>query len=426
MNIAKKVLLYIIIILINGNNLFSQEKNSYYQNLSNPKFYYDIFNYIYDGKKNKLELYITVPYTQVRFIKKGNLYEAKYRVDFSIYDEDKKNLLQEKSWYETIKVQDFNSTTNQNNIMISNKSFLLSPGNYIFICNIEDQETKKNLYYEDKYTVRILNPSLSLSDIMFVNQVSENKILPNITRNILSSKNIIPFYFEIYSDTSIFATINYSIFKFDKKTDEMILNLRENINLQKGKNQLLKKIDFKNLTLGTYRLEIDIEDTVRKLKTKSFKVFTSYWSGMPVNITDLNKAIEQMAYIASSSEISEMLNAKNEEEKKRLFSEFWKKKDPTPGTEENEIFNIYYQRVAFANSNFSTYREGWKTDFGMIYILLGPPDNIERHPFEFDTKPYEVWSYYQYNYTFYFVDESGFGEYRLIYPNYGDWTKFRP
>lgn len=408
------------------SNSFSQTKDAYNDNLSNPKFYYDVFNYYYDGKKNRLELFVSMPYNQVRFVKKNNIFEAKYRIDFTVYDEKKSNVIQEKSWYETIKVNDFNTSINPQNFMLSNKTLYLRPGNYIFVCNIEDQETKKNLLYEDVYTVRNLNNHLALSDVMFIRKLDNNRILPNISRNIISNQNLVNFYYELYSDTNTNVVVNYSIFKFDKKTDELMLNYQENIELKKGNNQIVKELKFKELSLGTYRLELDVEDVSRKIKLSTYKVFTSFWYGMPENIKDLNKAIEQMIYIAPRGVIDEIQSAKTEDEKKKIFADFWRKLDPTPGTEENEIFNIYYQRVAFANANFSTYREGWRTDFGMVYILLGPPDNIERHPFEFDTKPYEVWSYYRYNYTFYFVDESGFGEYRLVYPSYGDWTKFRP
>jgi len=76
----------------------------------------------------------------------------------------------------------------------------------------------------------------------------------------------------------------------------------------------------------------------------------------------------------------------------------------------------YYRRVDFANANFGTFIEGWKTDRGMVYIVLGPPNDIERHPFEAGSKPYEIWSYYTINREFVFVDYSGFGEYRLVTP----------
>jgi len=53
---------------------------------------------------------------------------------------------------------------------------------------------------------------------------------------------------------------------------------------------------------------------------------------------------------------------------------------------------------------------------GMIYILFGPPNSVDRHPFDIDSKPYEVWYYYQKDRQFMFVDETGFGDYRLMNP----------
>ena len=88
-----------------------------------------------------------------------------------------------------------------------------------------------------------------------------------------------------------------------------------------------------------------------------------------------------------------------------------KSKDPTPLSKRNESMIEYYRRLTFANAHFSnTYSEGWKTDMGMVYILFGMPTNIERHPYEMDTKPYEIWQYDNINRQFVFVDYSGFGD----------------
>jgi len=37
------------------------------------------------------------------------------------------------------------------------------------------------------------------------------------------------------------------------------------------------------------------------------------------------------------------------------------------------LINLYYERVEEANKKFSNFKEGWKTDRGMIYILFGSP-----------------------------------------------------
>ena len=63
--------------------------------------------------------------------------------------------------------------------------------------------------------------------------------------------------------------------------------------------------------------------------------------------------------------------------------------------------------------------EGWRTDRGRIYIKFGPPDDIERYPFEMGTYPFEIWRYYSLRKVFVFVDRTGFGDYYL-HPDYYD------
>ena len=63
-----------------------------------------------------------------------------------------------------------------------------------------------------------------------------------------------------------------------------------------------------------------------------------------------------------------------------LFIEtFWKQRDPTPGTPQNEYKDEHIKRFRYASEYFrrGTTREGWMTDMGRMYIILGPPISIE-------------------------------------------------
>jgi GWxTD domain-containing protein len=144
--------------------------------------------------------------------------------------------------------------------------------------------------------------------------------------------------------------------------------------------------------------------------------FIIRWKGLPQSTKDIDVAIEQLQYITKDDELTELKSANTVEEKQKKFIEFWKKRDPNPNTPRNEKMEDYYARVEYSNKHFSTYREGWRTDMGLVFIILGPPSNVERHPFEIDSKPYEVWSYYDINYQFVFLDQNGFGDYRLLSP----------
>jgi len=147
--------------------------------------------------------------------------------------------------------------------------------------------------------------------------------------------------------------------------------------------------------------------------------------GLPGTITDLDAAIEQMVYISSAGVIDSIQEKTNFNDKLKAFQDFWKSHDPSPTTPYNEVFMEYYRRVAYSNQYFKGYSAGWRSDMGMVYITLGPPNNVERHPIELNSKPYEVWDYYDLNRSFIFVDQTGFGDYRLYNPQYGDWFRFR-
>ena len=54
-----------------------------------------------------------------------------------------------------------------------------------------------------------------------------------------------------------------------------------------------------------------------------------------------------------------------------------------------KIIRTYYKRIEEANDIFTTYKEGWKTDKGMVYIIMGPPARVQRN------RSREVWLYSQ-------------------------------
>ena len=103
---------------------------------------------------------------------------------------------------------------------------------------------------------------------------------------------------------------------------------------------------------------------------------------------------EEVAYIISPGE-REVFGALTEDGDRGLFiQEFWKQRDPTPGTPENEFRTEHYRRIDYVNKRFGagSALKGWQTDRGRMFIILGPPFNLERFA-SADTAPVEVWYY---------------------------------
>jgi GWxTD domain-containing protein len=129
---------------------------------------------------------------------------------------------------------------------------------------------------------------------------------------------------------------------------------------------------------------------------------------------------EDVVYIVADRERAAFLKLGSDEERKIFIEQFWQRRNPTPGAAEN-VFKIeHYLRIAYANTHFETPSggEGWQTDRGHIYIVYGPPDEIESHPKPKGRYAFEEWMYHHVegigdNVTVTFVDRTGSGDWRL-------------
>jgi GWxTD domain-containing protein len=149
---------------------------------------------------------------------------------------------------------------------------------------------------------------------------------------------------------------------------------------------------------------------------------------------------EEVAYIITHEERRAFNSLRTPDECAMFITQFWARRDPmnpTPrgeypaiakGNPENEYKKEHYRRIRYANDRFTSKIPGWKTDRGRVYIVYGPPDEIESHPSggkytpedgaTVDTFPFEQWRYRSIenigqNVIMEFVDTTRTGEYRL-------------
>ena len=104
---------------------------------------------------------------------------------------------------------------------------------------------------------------------------------------------------------------------------------------------------------------------------------------------------EDVGYIITAKEREVFQKLETDKERDIFVEAFWKHRDPTPGTPQNELKDEHYKRLKYANEYFSrgTPRPGWMTDQGRIYIILGPPRNIEDYDTINGVYPVKIWSY---------------------------------
>ena len=115
---------------------------------------------------------------------------------------------------------------------------------------------------------------------------------------------------------------------------------------------------------------------------------------------------EDVRWIITDQERTAFKQLSNDEERDAFIEQFWQRRNPNPDSEENEYKEEHYRRIAYANEHFAAGIPGWRTDRGRIYIMYGPPDEIDSHPSgglynrpmdegggETTTYPFEDWRY---------------------------------
>lgn len=115
---------------------------------------------------------------------------------------------------------------------------------------------------------------------------------------------------------------------------------------------------------------------------------TNFGTGFP-KVQEVNQMIEPLAYLTTTPEFNALKKATNQ---KLAVDNFWIEK---AGNIERarELIRVYYNRVFFANFYFTSYKPGWKTDRGMIFIIYGPPQSVKVEGNQ------EKWIYYKNNFT---------------------------
>ena len=222
-------------------------------------------------------------------------------------------------------------------------------------------------------------------------------------------------------------------------------------------------LDVTTLPSGGYDLEVkawqegDAGGVVRRAHF-SMAWQAQAWTSDPGEIEDI-------AHLLLGAEDEDEFDKLEPGERERYLENYWKARDPSPGTAENEAFEEFMQRIDYTNRTYSRpgLQKGMFTDMGRVYVRYGAPDEVlhqvipagdetldqaldeiertETRPatdvrqpgIGADIRPYEVWIYEgvvptpfeadpknhgtlrRRKLTFLFVDQQGLGQYTLRY-----------
>jgi GWxTD domain-containing protein len=170
------------------------------------------------------------------------------------------------------------------------------------------------------------------------------------------------------------------------------------------------------LAPGIYRLDVHLRGADGTVLAQQQRDLSVKGPAFP-RLATLAELVDALDYIAYPREMEFITAGETPQERRRRFDAFWGALVADRRVASN-LLRLYYERVEEANLLFTSYKPGWKTDRGMIYVIFGAPDYVE------ETIDGQVWYYgygeqnpastFTFERTDYYGNQSPFGHYVLV------------
>ncbi len=338
--------------------------------------------------------------------------------------------------------------------------YVLNPGNYKLLFVIKDVN-KMATIDSLAMDIKISSPNIdgiTISDIELATQIQrlsqdkkenfvKNKleVIPNPSATFGVGRSIIYYYVELYNmlnglDREDYVTFCWVVNSNEEKTIECPL-IKRRKKKQFDASVEVGNVNISSLASGIYYLNFGIGSSENEpfiTRKKKFYIYNpanmaqsgnksydrseefqkSEFSRMGDTLIEYEYGLLNYLITSEGKQIYESLD--NLEAKRKFIFRIWKSRDTNPETAVNEFRQDFLERVRYANDKFRSFsREGRKTDRGRVYMIFGPPDDVEYFPSTSEYRPYDIWTYYEFEggVVFIFVDTSGYNEYLLVHSN---------
>lgn len=361
------------------------------------------------------EFYISIPYSELSYKKKENLFEANFKLRLTIKTAESQEVVHE--FNRVSRIASYEEAEARNLRILDQIDLLFKPGKYeVQIKIISD--SPKEISVEKILEIDHPSSDLYLSDIEFATSIEpadSGKFVKNKVRvmphpqSVFGEKYpIIYTYTEIYNLTpNIEYEVNYYI--LDEAGDTLYKLQPKILSSAFQHVTEIGNVDISAFKEGTYILNVQVtQDNKSVTKGKKFTVIKVPKEEFEFTPEEL-KYYHLIEYIASKDEI-DLYNSLPSEAKRLYLINFWKRAG-------KPILHTLIERVKYADKNFSSLgRHGRDSDRGRIWIRYGKPDEIEKISFDPVYRPCEKWEYFgKGRIIFIFVDKADDGKYELMY-----------
>jgi len=410
------VLTFIVAVLTlsscnSSKNVNIERGTGYNFQAGKPEFRTSAFGYIDEKKGPNLQIRAEIVKGSLIYKSKFDSLWANVAIDIQVQDiSDPKNVVSSKHLERHIATTD-KSIKSTRETMDLEYTMKVKPSRYRVVINVKDLNSDKNVTQSvETYIPETETGAYSLSKVQMYGKVNGKDWNPIDTYDVKGRVDSLRFVFQVISektdkqmtlntrllrfkaDTSYARPMHYSNYSpssieykgidYDEDTE-----LQSNQRILTNYSSVFIEYKFANQKRGNYRFEVTAkkegQDDV--YKARAFSVKSKNYPA----VSSTREMARPMIYLMGKKDYKKMMAISDNDSLKKEIDRFWLKHIGN-ASRAKDVIQMYYERVEEANKQFSNYKEGWKTDLGMIYILFGPPWYTENHLKEMD------W-YYSYN-----------------------------
>jgi GWxTD domain-containing protein len=354
----------------------------------------------------------------LNFQKEGAEFVARYHIDVSFVQPGRPPVGISRD--EVVRVSTFQETQRGDESILFQQVFYLLPGTYRVTVALRDPATTNVSQAELDVAAPAFGPGSTTAPIL-VYQATGRERQGDPLKVVLNSRGVVGYG----SDTLLAYVEGYRFpgaasVPFEVRTAEDSVIYRDSLHFRGGQpveSQVIR-LAPDSVALGELKLVLGDSAAGTAPRTTSAVVsFSQAWV-----VTNYQEMLALLRYFPRQTRLEELERAEPAQ-RGQLWRQFWRETDPDPGTPENEALNAYFTRVQIANVRFRDEGgPGWRTDRGEVFISIGEPDET------FDqsaTNQGRVvrWTYLDHRINLYFVDESGFGRFRLTPSSRADFER---
>ncbi len=405
------------------------------QGSRSPRYWLDVGFFRQNSQTTRVELYYSIALNELQFHKTDTVLTASFIMTVIVTDRQGRMVVND-THRKGARSAEQPDAADDSKGLIDQFAFALPAGSYRLETRLTDEQSSAATVISGDFTVPAFTEPFSISEPQLSLAIQSNaaisafvkgniSVMPNAARRYRYHDATLPFYFEMYADstklksTSGTALANYAI--TDQVGDTLLYIARQKIKRAGPVYARVANFDVRGLEQGEHRLQITLTDSASGFAAFSQKRFwisapPSVPHALPTTPADIKRYRDQIKYIAKVDELR-LFDALDAAGKANFVINFWRLRDTTPETPENEYMQNVFARIDYCMKNFKGKENGLNSDMGRVFVIYGQPDDIETHTWETGSKPYTIWKYFTSHaqHSFVFVDRNHDSIFTLVH-----------